>query len=181
MKIFLSILVLIGVGLGAAELISFSRSIDFTENYAPIQPVKFSHKTHAGVNQIACIYCHYSAEQGRHAGIPPVELCMNCHTHVKKDSPEVMKVVKALETGKSIQWKKVHHLPDFAYFNHSQHVNVGKVACQSCHGEVQTMDVMKQTGNLSMGWCIDCHRTKEIAPPQDHKSMAGGDCAKCHY
>src|SRR3989344_1903224 len=107
MKIILSILLLVGIGFGATELITFSRSIDFTEGYAPVQPVKFSHKTHAGDNKIACVYCHFSAEQGRHAGIPPVGLCMNCHTHVKKDSPEIQKVVKALDSGKSIEWQKV--------------------------------------------------------------------------
>lgn len=181
MKIFLSILGVVVLGLGAVQIVKFSRSIDFTEHYSPAQPIKFSHKVHAGDNQIACVYCHYSAEQGRHAGIPPVDLCMNCHTHVKKDSPEVKKITAALEKGESIRWQKVHHLPDFAYFNHSQHVNVGKVSCQQCHGEIQTQDRVKQTGNLSMGWCIDCHRQKEIAPPADHKTRAGGDCAKCHY
>jgi len=181
MKIFLTVMVVIAAGFGSAKLIRFARSVDFTEGYAPAQPVKFSHKVHAGENQIACVYCHYSAEQGRHAGIPPVELCMNCHTHVKKDSPEVQKVADALANNESIKWQKVHHLPDFAYFNHSQHVNVGKVSCQQCHGDVQSMDVMKQTGNLSMGWCISCHRDSQIAPPDDHKSRAGGDCAKCHY
>jgi hypothetical protein len=75
----------------------------------------------------------------------------------------------------------VNHFPDFAYFNHSQHVMVGKVACQQCHGDVQTFEVMKQQENLSMGWCISCHREKEIAPPTDHKSSSGGDCARCHY
>src|SRR5690606_8602751 len=107
-----------------------------TEGYAPVQPISFSHKVHAGDNQIACVYCHYSAEQGRHAGIPPAELCMNCHTHVKKDSPEVGKINEALVQNKNIEWEKVHHLPDFAYFNHSQHVRVGNVSCQECHGDV---------------------------------------------
>ena len=181
MKIFFSIIILIAAGLGMTQLIRFARSVDFTEHYAPTQPIKFSHRVHAGDNQIACVYCHYAAEQGRHAGIPPVQLCMNCHTHVKKDSPEVQKVVDALEKKESIQWEKVHHFPDFAYFNHGQHVNVGKVSCQECHGQVETMDVMKQTGNLSMGWCLDCHRGRDIAPPDDHKTRAGGDCAKCHY
>lgn len=181
MKIFIGFLLFVGVGLGVVKTVQFARSIDFTEGYAPVQPIKFSHRIHAGDNQIACVYCHFSAEQGRHAGIPPAEVCMNCHKIVKKDSPEVVKVKDALENKKNIQWEKVHHFPDFAYFNHSQHVRVGKVACQECHGEVQTMDVMKQTGNLSMGWCLDCHRKREIAPPEDHKTRAGGDCAKCHY
>lgn len=181
MKTFFGILILVGVVFGGIKLVNQARSVDFTEGYAPKQPIKFSHKVHAGVNQIACVYCHYAAEQGRHAGVPPVNLCMNCHTIIKKDSPEIKKIVKALEDAKTIEWKKVNHFPDFAYFNHSQHVRIGKVQCQQCHGNVESFDVMKQVGNLSMGWCIECHREKEIAPPNDHKSRSGGDCAKCHY
>lgn len=181
MKKILIFVVVVGMIFGAFALVKFARTIGFTENYAPKQPIKFSHRVHAGDAQIQCQYCHFASEQGRHAGIPPTELCMNCHTKIKKDSPEILKVKEALDSGKNIQWQKVHHLPDFAYFNHSQHVSVGKVACQKCHGEVQTLDVMKQTGDLSMGWCIRCHRENEIAPPNDHKSKAGGDCARCHY
>jgi hypothetical protein len=158
-----------------------ARKIGFTEGYAPMQPINFSHKTHAGDNQIQCVYCHSAAQSGRHAGVPPTELCMNCHTNIKKDSPEVLKIVDALKSGKGIRWNKVNLFPDFAYFNHSQHVMIGKISCQQCHGEVQTYEVMKQKENLSMGWCISCHREKEIAPPSDHKKRSGGDCAKCHY
>lgn len=181
MKKLLVFLGVITVIIVAVVSVRFARSVGFTENYMPVQPIKFSHKVHAGANQIPCLYCHFGAEKGRHAGIPPVELCMNCHAIIKKDSPEIAKLKTALETGESIKWQKVNHFPDFAYFNHSQHVRVGKVKCQNCHGEVQTFDKMKQVGNLSMGWCLDCHREREIAPPADHKSKAGGDCARCHY
>lgn len=157
------------------------RRANFNTGYAPIQPIKFSHKIHAGENQINCNYCHYAAEKGRHAGIPPVALCMNCHDQIKKDSPEIAKVKMALERGEPIEWIKVNHFPDFAYFNHSQHVRVAKVSCQECHGQVQDMSILKQVKDLNMGWCIQCHRNNEIAPPADHKSRAGGDCARCHY
>ena len=158
-----------------------ARKIGFTEGYAPKQPISFSHKTHAGDNQIQCVYCHFAAQSGRHAGVPPTEICMNCHSSVKKDSPEVLKIVEALKSGKGIQWQKVNHFPDFAYFNHSQHVMVGKVSCQECHGEVQTFEVMRQKESLSMGWCIRCHRSSDVTPPEEHKKNAGLDCAKCHY
>ena len=124
---------------------------------------------------------HFAAEKGRHAGIPPVEVCMNCHFVILNDNPEIEKISNALEKGENIKWQKVNHFPDFAYFNHSQHVRVGKIKCQTCHGEVQTFDEQRQVGNLAMGWCLDCHRKNQIAPPNDHKSKAGGDCARCHY
>lgn len=181
MKKNLVYVVLVLVAIASYFIIVAARQTGFTEGYAPRQPVAFSHKLHAGDNQIQCIYCHSAAQSGRHAGVPPTELCMNCHTNIRKDAPEVIKIVDALKSGKGIEWKKVNHLPDFAYFNHSQHVMVGKVSCQQCHGDVQTFDVMKQKENLSMGWCINCHRGSEIAPPTDHKSRAGGDCARCHY
>lgn len=157
------------------------QKISFNESYEPVQPINFSHKVHAGDNQINCQYCHFASEQGRHAGIPPTSLCLNCHEVIKKDSPEILKIRKSIEDKNPIEWVKVHHLPDFAYFNHSQHVNVGKISCQTCHGSVEKMDIVKQENSLNMGWCIDCHRGSSIAPPDDHKSRAGGDCAKCHY
>lgn len=157
------------------------RQANFNTNYQPVQPIAFSHKVHAGDNDIQCLYCHYGAERGRHAAIPPSELCMNCHTQIKKDSSEIAKIKNSLAEKKPIQWQKVHHYPDFAYFNHSQHVSVGKVSCVECHGEVQRMARVKQVKELNMGWCLSCHREKGIAPPDDHKSKAGGDCARCHY
>lgn len=158
-----------------------ARTTGFREGYAPIQPVKFSHKIHAGDNQMQCLYCHFAADKGRHAGIPPTALCLNCHTKVKADSPEVKKIKDAVTTGNNIKWTRVHNLPDFAYFNHSQHVRVGKVSCQTCHDKVETMEILTQAKPMNMGWCIECHREKQIAPPNDHKSASGGNCASCHY
>jgi len=174
----LSVLIVVGVAYAITKEL---RLANFNVNYAPQQPINFSHKIHAGENKIQCLYCHYAAEKGRHAGIPPVELCMNCHNKVKMDAPEIQKLKTSLKTGKTIEWKKVHHFPDFAYFNHSQHVLVGKVSCQECHGPVETMTRLRQEKVLNMGWCLDCHRKKQIAAPEDHKSKAGGDCARCHY
>lgn len=179
-KLIILIVIIIVSGVGIL-LTNEGRNMGFNENYEPIQPINFSHKIHAGENKIQCAYCHFAAEQGRHAGIPPVELCMNCHNKVKNGSPEIAKLKKALATGKPVEWIKVHHFPDFAYFNHSQHVKVGKVSCQECHGPVETMTTMKQQKTLNMGWCLDCHRSKDIAAPNNHKSRAGGDCARCHY
>ena len=173
--------VVVGLLLVMAYLVDQGQRVNFNEGYQPEQPIAFSHKIHAGDNQIQCLYCHFGAEQGRHAGVPPTELCLNCHKITKKDSPEVQKIHQALKSGEPVAWIKVNHFPDFAYFNHAQHVKVGKVSCQECHGPVETMDRVKQVGNLSMGWCLDCHRQKNISPPNDHKSAKGGDCARCHY
>ena len=157
------------------------QSVGFNESYEPNQPINFSHKIHAGENQIACTYCHFAAEKGRHAGIPPAGLCMNCHDQIRKDAPEIKKVKELIAKKKPIEWIKVHHMADFAYFNHAQHVRVGKVSCQKCHGPVESMTRMRQQNDLSMGWCISCHRESGIAAPKNHKSSGGGDCAKCHY
>ncbi len=157
------------------------QQVNFNVNYQPDQPINFSHKIHAGENKINCNYCHFAAEKGRHAGIPPTQLCFNCHDKIRKDSPEIQKIKKAMVEGKPIEWIKVHHYPDFAYFNHSQHVKVGKISCQECHGAVETMTKVKQVRELNMGWCLECHRKNEISPPTDHKSSKGGDCARCHY
>ncbi|MBT3235482.1 MAG: cytochrome c3 family protein [Bdellovibrionales bacterium] len=177
--IFVSLFVLMIIGgMGVYS----ARRTGLNQGFRPTQPIAFSHKEHAGINKMECLYCHFAAEQGRHAGIPPVGVCMNCHKFVKKnDSKEIAKVEQAYNNKKPIEWTKVHYLPDFAYFNHSQHVVVGKIACQTCHGPAETMEVMEQYSELSMGWCIDCHREKGIAPPQDHKAATGGDCSKCHY
>jgi len=178
LKILIALVLFLGI---IFALISEGRQIGFNIGYEPQQPINFSHKIHAGENKIKCLYCHYAAEKGRHAGIPSTEVCLNCHTKIKTDSTEIQKVKEALESGKQIEWKKVHHFPDFAYFNHSQHVKVGKVACQECHGPVETMTRLKQQNNLNMGWCLECHRKNKIAAPENHKSRAGGDCARCHY
>ncbi len=179
-KVKLALVFLVFLSIGIIGVYS-ARGIGFREGYSPIQPINFSHKTHAGVNQIQCQYCHYASKESRHAGIPPTELCMNCHTKTKSQSTEILKIRTALKDKKNIEWIRVHNLPDYAYFNHSQHVEVGKVSCQACHGEVQNMERIAQNGKMNMGWCIECHRGNEISPPKDHKSAAGGDCARCHY
>jgi hypothetical protein len=164
-----------------AYVVTQARHIGYNQYYQPDQPIKFSHKLHAGELQMDCKYCHFGADKGRHAGIPPTELCLNCHSKVKTNSPEIKKIQKAIDSGENIKWVKVNHYPDFAYFNHAQHVNVAGFACQKCHGPVQEMEVYWQHETLGMGWCINCHRENEIAPPEDHKRASGGDCSKCHY
>ncbi len=191
-KIFI-LAVVLGVFIFAANaIIREARRVGSNQGYEPDQPIAYSHKVHAGDNKISCLYCHVGAEKGRHAGIPPANLCMNCHTQIKKDSPEIGKIKDALEKNKPIEWVKVHRLPDFAYFNHSQHVTAN-VSCQECHGAVETMTRMRQDKPLTMGSCMECHRARGIMPPTGHDPlsnpkkeqtpmpMGGMDCAKCHY
>jgi mono/diheme cytochrome c family protein len=182
--------------------------------YQPDQPIYFSHAVHAGQNQIDCEYCHYSASESMHAGIPPTEVCMNCHHQVKsteltfengaiKGTDEIQKIYDHMDNGKPIEWIKVHNLPDHVYFNHAQHVNAGGLECEQCHGPVEEMDQIIQVEDLSMGWCIECHRTEEVnfkgnkfynTYKKLHEkitngevgkvtpAMIGGDeCQKCHY
>src|SRR5258708_6391516 len=147
-------------------------TIGVQQGYKPRQPIAFSHKIHAGQYEIDCKYCHTGAMKGKQANIPSPNICMNCHSQVKKGSPEIAKIyaaigydsVTASYTGKQkpIEWVRVHNLPDLAYFNHSQHVNVGGIECQTCHGPIQEMDVVKQYSLLTMGWCIDCHRKTDV-------------------
>lgn len=149
--------------------------------YSPAQPISFSHKTHAGDNSIPCEYCHFSARRGPAAGIPPVNVCMNCHTEVKKDSPEVKKIYDAVKSRRSIQWVRVHDCPDFVHFNHSAHVSKG-VPCQRCHGKVEAMIRIEQTRHLNMGWCINCHRDLTRKPLKGMtKVQASVECSACHY
>lgn len=174
--------------------------------YQPDQPVWFSHKVHAGQNQIDCQYCHFTADKSLHAGIPPVQVCLNCHNQVKTGKitgeEEIAKIHEAYNNNRPIEWVKVHNLPDHVYFNHAQHVAVGKVDCNDCHGEVEMMDEIIQVHDLSMGWCIDCHRTKEIQISNKFYekytelhdqiksgelkratvvSVGGEECQRCHY
>ena len=125
--------------------------------YQPVQPVPFSHRLHAGEYGIDCRYCHFTVEKAAHAAIPPTEICMNCHKAVKPDSTKLFPVRESYASGKPIKWVKVHNLPDYAYFDHSRHVNVG-VSCVHCHGRIDQMDVVYQAKPLSMGWCLECHR-----------------------
>jgi len=175
-------------------------SIGVQRNYAPKQPIAFSHKIHAGQYEIDCNYCHTGVQKSKNANIPSPNICMNCHSSIKTDSKEIQKIYAAVETNTPIEWVRVHNLPDLAYFNHSQHVNVGEVECQTCHGPIEEMDVVRQHSLLTMGWCIDCHRktdlnTKgneyydklvELHDSESKNAMkvednGGLECAKCHY
>ncbi|MCZ2224059.1 MAG: c-type cytochrome [Chitinophagales bacterium] len=210
-------------------------AIDLGRNkdYQPVQPIFYSHKVHAGVNQISCLYCHGGAEKGKHANIPSVNVCMNCHKSITEYSGEQLydgngkKVdgtaeIKKLHKyagfdvnnanawnpndAKQIEWVKIHNLPDHVYFNHNQHVEVGKVQCQTCHGDIPKMDEVKQFSDLSMGWCVNCHRETKVQFKDNgfysiyekyHKELKNGkldstkgitvekiggtECQKCHY
>jgi len=200
--------------------------IGVDQGYQPVQPIHFSHKIHAGDNGIDCKYCHSSARVSKHSGIPSLNVCMNCHKNISafegdKDSiydrskefytAEIQKVYDAVGwdktagkyTGKEkpVKWVRIHNLPDFVYFNHSQHVSVAGVECQKCHGPVETFEVMKQHAPLTMGWCINCHRETEVkVEGNDYykkihdelakkygvqkltaANMGGLECGKCHY
>jgi cytochrome c553 len=188
-------------------LVINSLTIGRSQDYSPMQPIKFSHVVHAGQNGTDCFYCHSSAAYSKTAGIPPVNVCMNCHLMVRKGTRsgtfEISKLISSYENQKPIEWVKVHNLPDHVFFSHAQHVSAGKVECAECHGDVKKMDVIKQVSDLSMGWCIDCHRTKKL-DVKDNKFysqyrnlseklkkgeidsvteiMVGGrECMKCHY
>jgi hypothetical protein len=174
-------------GIGAWEL---SR-IGIHQGYRPEQPIAFPHKVHAGDNKIPCLYCHYAARTSRHAGIPPASVCMNCHAILDKQTVELEKLKEAVQQQTPIRWVKVHNLPDFVYFNHSQHVLSG-VQCQKCHGPVERMERVEQEAPLTMGWCLQCHREHAGLPAGDfqrvartltqkQKPAAGLDCASCHY
>ena len=221
------ILFIVGGYLTSKGAMGLGRSKD----YQPQQPIYYSHKVHAGINQINCQYCHIGVYQGKQATIPSVNICMNCHMAINEykgdkiyseegeevnGTAEIKKLYKyaGFEEGKPwdatkatpIEWTRIHNLPDHVYFNHSQHVKAGQVACQTCHGEIQKMDEVKQFADLSMGWCINCHRETKVQFKengfysiyekyhQDLKSgkldstkgitvakIGGTDCQKCHY
>ena len=196
------------------------------QGYMPIQPIHYSHKIHAGANQIECKYCHSSARVSKHSGIPSLNVCMNCHQNIAeyngeedlengytKDfyTKEIKKLYAAVGwdeenqryTGESqpVKWVRIHNLPDFVYFNHAQHVQVGEIECQKCHGPVEEMEIMYQHSPLTMGWCINCHRETNLKVESNeyyakiHEAlskkygvekltvaqMGGLECGKCHY
>ncbi len=207
------------------------------KDYQPVQPIYYSHKVHAGINQINCLYCHGSAEQSKHAAIPSVNTCMNCHKAIQayekgpkifdEDGNEIdgtAEIQKLYEYAgfdpdqpnkwdpsmikKPLEWVKIHNLPDHVYFSHAQHVTAGKVQCQSCHGAINEMGEVKQVADLSMGWCINCHRESNVQFNYDStkgnkfysiyekfhndlkagkmdsikvKDIGGLECQKCHY
>src|SRR6266567_1505691 len=163
MRLQLLLMAVVGValagGVGAWEL----TRIGVHQGYAPEQPIAFPHKVHAGDYGIPCLYCHYGARTSRHAGIPSASVCMNCHSMLEKQTVEIEKMKEAVQMDRPIAWIKVHNLPDFVYFNHSQHVLSG-VACQKCHGVVERMDRLEQAAPLTMGWCIECHRENAHLP-----------------
>lgn len=182
------------------------------QGYQPVQPIKFPHDLHAGVMKIDCQYCHSGAYKSKNASIPSLNICMNCHKTVKTESPEIHKIYDALGYDPStqkydstkahpMQWVRVHNLPDLVYFNHSQHVKVGKIRCQQCHGPIETMKEVYQYSPLTMKWCIQCHKRTQVdykgnayydkmvavhdlikrGEKVTVKQMGGIECGKCHY
>lgn len=158
-KVVPLIVVLVLVGMGVNALMNVGRN----ENYAPVQPIPFSHKIHAGQNNIPCMYCHAGVEKSRHASVPAMNVCMNCHSVVAQDSPHIKKLKEyVLEKKAPIEWVRVHDLPDHVVFNHKRHLAKG-ITCETCHGDVKRMDRVRQEKPLTMGWCLNCHRG-ETAP-----------------
>lgn len=169
------------------------------------QPIMFSHKHHVKDDGIDCRYCHTSVENSHFAGVPPTETCMSCHSQLWTNSTQLQKVKQSWESGKSIEWQRVHDLPEFVYFNHSIHVNKG-IGCSTCHGKVNEMPLMYRVNTLYMQWCLNCHRQPEKfvrprsevfnidyeAPPADQQASLGKklvaeyhiqklqDCTTCH-
>ncbi len=242
-KTYLMLGILVLFLFGGYMTIEGAIGVGRSKNYQPEQPIYYSHKVHAGVNQISCLYCHGSAQEGKHSGIPSVNVCMNCHMAIKeyKGDPivkedgtsvdgtaEIQKLYKYAgwnsstmaynpdnngdgipDGAKPIEWVRIHNLPDHVYFNHSQHVKVGKLACQTCHGNIQEMPEVYQFTDLSMGWCINCHRETKVdfldkgtgtgnkfysiyekfhndlknnkMDSVTVESIGGTECQKCHY
>jgi hypothetical protein len=148
--------------------------------YQPEQPLPYSHQLHAGILRIDCLYCHTNALRSRHAGIPSVQKCMNCHTVTKVDSPDIKLLAAIYDSGDPLQWQRIHELPDHVYFDHRPHVNAG-ILCQTCHGEVQTMQVVYQNMSMRMGNCLGCHRNPDYALPADSQISKGAEhCFACH-
>ena len=137
---------------------------------APLQPVAFSHKLHAGDNQIPCEYCHSGARRSAVAGVPSLERCLGCHRIIAYDRPEIVKLAARVEKNRPVAWIKVNDVPDFVRFNHRPHVRA-RVQCQECHGPVETMERVRRFSSLEMGWCLDCHRSRG----------ASTDCLACHH
>lgn len=204
---FIFIVVFIFTAIAVKAVINGLFSVGIQKGYAPEQPIAFSHEQHAGMYQIDCQYCHTGVKISKHASIPSANICMNCHKYVLTESPEIQKIWAAVDyqaetdtygpNQDPIQWVRVHNLPDLAYFNHAQHVQVGGVECESCHGDIKSMAVVRQETLLTMGWCIDCHRKTNInSEGNDYynklvelhdgeemkvEDIGGLECSKCHY
>lgn len=210
--------IVLSIGLAFSVLLLVSRASIYRipgnqQGYEPVQPIRYSHRLHAGELQIPCLYCHFAAGKSRHAGIPPANVCMNCHRFVTAPmgamraedelavkekraprqvvSPELQKLYEALALGTGMQrdasrtphpiaWVKVHNLPDFVYFDHRAHVNAG-LTCQQCHGPVETMERVRQVADLSMGWCVNCHREANRTGISGKRVEASTNCSTCHY
>jgi hypothetical protein len=150
-----------GAGLYAPTVVGFGFSPKTTDvGYQPTQPVPFSHALHVGDLGMDCRYCHNTVERAAFAALPATQTCMNCHTSIKPESPRLAPVRESWTKGSSVPWVKIHDLPDYAYFNHSAHVNKG-VGCVTCHGRLDQMEQVYQVKSLSMSWCLDCHRAPE--------------------
>lgn len=198
-KAFIGIVIFIFVCIAVRSCWMGALSLGVDQNYEPKQPIPFSHKLHAGQYKIDCNYCHTGVTKSKNANIPSINICMNCHSQIKEGPQHGKEGIAILldhyEKKKPIEWVRVHSLPDFSYFNHSQHVNVGGVECQTCHGPIDTMEVVRQFAPLTMGWCINCHRETKVNGKDNayydklyakHKEMTvenigGLECAKCHY
>lgn len=228
-KLYIALAIIALFVIGGYATIQGAVGLGRQTNYEPEQPIFYSHKVHAGINQISCLYCHNGAQEGKHANIPSVNVCMNCHMAINEytKGPELHKAdgsvvngtaeIKKLYEyagwdeakqqytgkGKPIEWVRIHNLPDHVYFNHSQHVVVGQQQCQTCHGNITEMDEVHQFAELSMGWCVNCHRDTKVQFDnnkfysiyekfhEDIRSkkidsvtveMIGGlECQKCHY
>jgi len=165
-KLARRILVPVAWGVILVIIVEDALGFNLSKNYAPEQPIKFSHSIHATDNRIDCKYCHSGVLKGKNAGVPPVSLCMNCHKHQHEGTRtgkfEIRKILQAAEDSIPIRWVRIHALPDFTYFNHMQHVTIGGIDCISCHGDVANMHIVKQVENLSMGWCIKCHDETKV-------------------
>jgi len=184
-----------------------AKNVGLSQNYAPDQPIKFSHKIHVKENKIECIFCHNSPEFSTESGVPTTNVCMICHDKIKTGQLsgqfEINKIKDSDKNKKPIEWIKIHNLPDHVFFSHAQHVTVGKIDCQTCHGDIEDMDRTSQYSTLSMGWCVKCHRESEIQFEENnyysnheelHRDLKAGkitkitadkiganDCQKCHY
>ena len=203
-KAFIGIVAAVLTAVLAKEGLDGLYNIGVQQGYAPKQPIAYSHKVHAGDYQIDCNYCHTGVTKSKNANIPSPNICMNCHSSITEGTTtgtkEIEKIYAAIEKNEPIKWVRVHNLPDLAYFNHAQHVAVGKLECQTCHGPIEEMEVVRQYSNLTMGWCIDCHRDTEINTrgngyydklvelhkletdkPFTVEDNGGLECAKCHY
>jgi len=228
-KAYIAIAAIVLFMIGGYLMFEGAQGLGRSQKYQPVQPIYYSHQVHAGVNQISCLYCHGGAMQGKQASIPSVNICMNCHMGISEyagqtklfredgslvdGTAEIQKLYeyagwdpgKKLYTGKGkpIEWIRIHNLPDHVYFNHAQHVAVGQQACQTCHGEIQKMGEVYQFANLSMGWCVNCHRETKVQFTDNKfysiyekfhedlknkkmdsvtvEKIGGTECMKCHY